>query len=272
MSLYFADQSWPKLESAISRNTLIILPVGTIEEHGHHLPVSTDVVIATEVAKRIGERLKDEIPLLVMPTVWSGYSTKEMTRWPGTIRVRTRVVMDMIFDICASLIEMGFKKIMLIDAHGHHRGLLRVAIREIADKYGIYIAITSPAVMSAERYSQIRRSEVGGSIHGGEWETSLMLYFGQQVDMDKATSEDIMKYHSESIPGDNFVGGKKAFWSTWGVQKSKTGIYGDPTVASAETGEAIMEAILDNYVKFIWEFYSHRGDIPLTEGLTRDDR
>ncbi|NPV54293.1 MAG: creatininase family protein [Firmicutes bacterium] len=255
--MFFAERSWPELKEAIEKNTLIILPVGTIEEHGMHLPVETDAAIAEAVARRIGEALKDEIPLLIMPTVWTGYSAKEMTRWPGTIRVRPRVLTDMLFDVCSSLIEMGFKKIVILDCHGHHSGILNVVAREIADTYGVYMAITAPAAMSAEGYGKIRRSVVGGSIHGGEWETSLMLHLGRNVNMDRATDEDIMRYHSEFLPGDNFVSGKKVFWSTWGVQQSKTGIYGDPTVASKETGEQIMRFIVDNYVKFIREFYAH---------------
>ena len=87
MSVYFADKSWVELQKMIKRNALIIFPVGTIEEHGMHLPVNTDVVIAEEVAGRVAEKLKKKIPLFVMPAIWAGYSAKEMTRWPGTIRV-----------------------------------------------------------------------------------------------------------------------------------------------------------------------------------------
>ena len=259
MSLYFADQSWPQLQEAIENKALILLPVGTIEEHGRHLPVSTDAVIATEVARGLAEALQGELPVLVIPTIWTGYSTKDMARWPGTMRVRTRVLMDLIFDVCASLIEMGFQKIIMLDCHGHHDNVLKTVTREIADAYEVYLAVISPAALSAERYREIRKSEIGGSIHGGEWETSLMLYFNQPVDMSQATNQDIMRYHSEFIPGDNFVGKKGVFWSTWGLQRSQTGIYGDPTVATKETGQAIMEAIIENGVRFAREFYAFQG-------------
>jgi len=257
MSIYFGDQTWPQLQKAIEANTLIILPIGQVEEHGKHLPVSTDTVIAEAVGQRLAEALvSEDLPTLVMPTVWSGYSTKEMTRWPGTMRVRPQVLTDLIYDISSSLIEMGFRKIMILTSHGHHTGILRVVVRQIADSYDVYMALVSPATLSTEQYSQIRRSERGGSIHGGEWETSLMLYLNEPVDMQQATDEDTMRYHSDFIAGDNFVGGQKVFWSTWNVQKSKTGIYGDPTVATAETGQATMEAIIANGVAFAKEFWS----------------
>lgn len=256
MSIYFSDQSWPQLQSAVSQDTLILLPVGTIEEHGPHLPVSTDCAIATHVAAAIAESVRGEIPVLVMPTVWSGYSTKEMSRWPGTIRVQPETLIAMLFDVCSSLVGMGFRKLVVLDCHGHHSGILNVVARKVADAHGVYMALTSPAKMSAEAFRRLRRSPQGGAIHAGEWETSLMLHFGEPVDMAHATADDVMRYHSEFVAGDNFCGQNLVFWSTWGLQRSETGVYGDPTVAAAETGHAILEAIVEKYGRFLREFYA----------------
>lgn len=257
MSLLFADQRWPQLEAAIEANALVILPIGQIEEHGRHLPVSTDATIADAVGLRLAQRLvEDGIQTLVLPAIWTGYSTKDMVRWPGVMRVRPQVFMDLVFDVCSSLIGMGFRKLMLLSCHGHHAGALRVVTRLIADAHDVYMALVSPGALAAERYQQIRRSGRGGSIHAGEYETSLMLHLGQPVDMSEATDEDVMRYHSPFIAGDNFAGGQKVFWSTWGLQKSKTGAYGDPTVATAETGREIMEAMVANGAAFAKEFMS----------------
>lgn len=249
MSIYFLDQSWPKLKEAVKNNVLIIFPIGQTEEHGMHLPVKTDALIAEEVARRIGERLEDKIPLLVMPTVWSGYSMKQVAEWPGTIRLKSETFINMIFDICTSLIDMGFEKIILISAHGNHTGMLRTVVRKIADEYGIYMALTFPVLMAEEEFTKISQAGKGGSCHAGEYETSLMLYLAEElVDMSKVTNKDKLIFSSKFYPD-------KVFWSTWGVQKSKTGIYGDPTVASKETGEKIMQATVNSYVEFIKEFY-----------------
>ena len=256
MSIYFGDLNWPQLQETIEKNTVILIPVGTVEEHGRHLPVSTDAVIASEIARRTAEKVNRELPVLVTPAVWTGYSAKEMGRWPGTIRIRPEVLIDLIYDLLTSLTEMGFKKTVLLDCHGHHSGILNVAVRKVSDAFGVYPAIVSPAALSKEVFAKIRKSETGGAIHGGEWETSLMLYFNQPVNMKEATKEDVMRYHSEFIPGDSFVGGKGVFWSTWGIQKSKTGIYGDPTCASIETGEKCCQAIIKNLSKFLKEYYA----------------
>ena len=251
MSIYFADKKWPELKELIKKDALIILPVGQVEEHGKHLPVKTDTCIAEEVAKRIGESLKDEIPLLIMPAVWSGYSMKSVAKWPGTIRLKQETFINMVFDICSSIIEMGFKKIMIISTHGNHTGALRVVTRNIADAYNIYMALTYPSVMAKEEFLKISKAGPKGSCHSGEYETSLMLYLNENlVDMKNATGQDKIIVSSKFYPD-------KVFLSTWGLQKSKTGIYGDPTKATKETGKKIMQAIINNYQKFIKEFCKH---------------
>jgi len=252
MSIYFSNQPWPKLKEAVKDNALIIFPIGQTEEHGMHLPVKTDAFIAEEVAKRIGERLRDKIPLLVMPTVWSGYSMKSVAEWPGTIRLKPETFINMIFDICASIIEMGFKKIILISGHGNHTGMLRTVVRKIADEYRVYMALTFPVLMAKDEFEKINRAGKGGSCHAGEYETSLMLYLAEElVDTTKVTNKDKLTFFSGFYPD-------KVFWSTWGIQKSKTGIYGDPTVATKETGEKIMQATVNNYMEFIKEFYEFK--------------
>jgi creatinine amidohydrolase len=112
--------------------------------------------------------------------------------------------------------------------------------------------------MSRDEFVAIRKSVQGGAIHGGEWETSLLLHLSPEVvDMSKATNEDIMRYHSDFVAGDTFSGRQRVGWSTWFLQPSKTGTYGDPTVASAETGKIIMDAAVANGVRFLKEYYNH---------------
>lgn len=257
MSLLFRDQTSPMLGEQIKRDALLILPVGTTEEHGPHLPVDTDARIAEACGGALAEELAGKMPVLLMDTLRYGYSMRVMTQWPGTIVVRTRTFMDYVFDVCGSALEMGFRKVALLDCHGHHSGLLSTVNRELCDEFDTAIAILSPARLSAEAFSEVRRSEQGGAIHGGEWETSLVLHISPEVvDMDAAVPEP-MRYHSDFVAGDNFAGSQRVTWSTWYLQESETGIYGDPTVATAETGETIMRAVVGEGTQFLREFYEH---------------
>jgi creatinine amidohydrolase len=220
-----------------------------VEEHGKHLPVVTDALIAEKVAYGAAERVKGKVPVLVMPTVWSGYSTHEVKKWTGTISISLDTFMDMVLEICGSLIDMGFKNIVLINAHGNHPGALEVVVRKVADIYGVYIALTMSHAIAKDRIAPLLKAGPKGSCHGGEYETSLMLYLAEElVQKDKFTGVDVLKIKSEFYPG-------KVFISTWGRQKSKTGIYGDPTVATKETGRKLFEVIVDTYASFLKEYY-----------------
>lgn len=270
MPFLFGENSWPQLQERIAKDPVVLLPVGQIEEHGRHLPVNTDEVIATQSARMVAEAARREgIPVLVMPSIWAGYSSRELAGWPGTIRVRARVVMDVVGDVCRSLIGMGLRKIVIMNAHGHHSALLQLVAREIGDETGVHIVATEIAVMAGETFTKVRKSVPGGAIHGGEFETSLMLYFNQPVNMSEVTDVDIMRYCTAFFPGDSFVSGKKVFWSTWGLQQSQTGIYGDPTVATRETGEITAHGMVSSYMEFLREYYN-RGSLTAGEGRTDD--
>jgi len=260
MSHLFRDQSSEGLREHIAVGSLLMLPVGTTEEHGPHLPVDTDARIAEGYGRRLAEALAGRVPVLLMDTIRYGYSMKVMRQWPGTIVVRSRVFMDMMSDICGSMFEMGFAKLALLDCHGHHRGLLDAVSRDLCDNWNRAIALISPARLSAEEFNRIRKSGPGGAIHGGEWETSLVLHLSPEVvDLSKATARDVMRYRSEFVAGDNFTGSQLVTWSTWYIQPSQDGIYGDPTVASAETGRAVMDAAVERGARFLEEYWRHQG-------------
>ena len=149
-----------------------------------------------------------------MDTIRYGYSMKIMKKWPGTIVVRTRVFMDMVFDICRSVLDMGFTKLALLDCHGHHSGLLNAVSRELCDACDKPVAILSPATLSRDEFNAIRRSPQGGAIHAGEWETSLILHIAPEV-VDLARHQrgyDALP--PEFIAGDNFLGRQRVTWST----------------------------------------------------------
>jgi creatinine amidohydrolase len=256
MAKQFWDLRSDELADAAHEGCLIILPIGQVEQHGPHLPVSTDVDIAVRLAERAADLTAGEVPTLVMPPIWAGFSGRAVARWPGTIRVRTRVVMDLTLDICRSVVEMGFRKLVLVTSHGQHTAMIETVARELADVVGAYAAVVPVAKIAADAVRRHRRSELGGCLHAGEFETSLMLHFGRPVDMSRASAQDRVKHHSRFLPGDAFPpSGGRAYVSTWGMQRSETGAYGDPTVATRETGAAIFEETAAELAAFLREYY-----------------
>ncbi|MCL4418297.1 MAG: creatininase family protein, partial [Actinobacteria bacterium] len=100
MSVKFEDKSWVELKKYIDGNGLILVPIGAIEEHGPHLPVSTDMVIGRELAKAVAENIKDKIPVLVTPDMWQSYNGEFIRKnWPGSLTVSQDTQKAILFDI-----------------------------------------------------------------------------------------------------------------------------------------------------------------------------
>jgi creatinine amidohydrolase len=266
MSLYYHQRTSPEIGEAAGRNTLILLPVGQVEEHGPHLPLECDCIIARETARAVAEQIAGEIPVLVLPTVWTGYTVRQAARWPGLITFREpESMIQMIYDILASLVANAFEKIVIVNAHGNHPAILELACRKIGSDLGVFPAVTYVLGMSKTFGPRVRRSALGGcGGHAGEEETALLLHLAPElVHLERATDEDTVSYHSRFFPGDIYAqipdGVSGIHWSTWGVVRSSTGVYGDPTAATAETGEALFSEIVRNYVDFVREYYAHKG-------------
>lgn len=262
MSIYFTDLKWPEIEKVKEKNPIIILPVGMIEEHGHHLPISTDTDVASYVARTVAEKIKDEIPVLLMPAVWTGYHGRPVSDWPGGIRLEADTLKNLVFDIVASLCRNGFSKILIINGHGQNPAILELVCREIGDKFNVNPILTSVWNMIGKEGARLRKSKQGGMAgHGDELETAFMLAINEDsVDMTKALDESAT-YHNKFVSGDLYPEHemiKGVYWSSWAVQGSQTGILGDATAATKDTGEKLLELMIKNYFDLVTLYYNHK--------------
>ena len=249
-----SEMTWEEAKECVEKNSLVIVPVGAFEEHGPHLPLLTDSIIAEEVAKRVVARLKDEgIPAVVAPTIIFGYESRNVKAFHGTISLRIETFINLVYDCLASLIDHGFKRILVLNAHGQNYGALRVALRRIYEDKGVPVAlIPLCSLLAGEVVRRYRKSEEGGIMHAGELETSLMLVLrGDLVKLEKAVKE-ITESPSEILSRDAFSPGK-VFLTTWSFWKSHEGVLGDPTVASEEFGRKVLDEIVEETVKIARE-------------------
>ena len=254
-SILYNDLRWPELQALAEKGAIILLPIGQTEEHGPHLPVGCDYHISSETAIAVAEKASLELPVLTLPTLWCGYSGKDLFNWPGVISMPPEVVISVIENICLSLGRSGFRKVITMNSHGHHVGIARVAARKVADQSDICVVVTDIWKIANDVVLRVRESEPGGCCHAGEYETSLLLHFGKRVDIEAVHDEPVTPY-SKFVSGDNFGASSKVFWSTWRYQKSRTGTYGSPSTASAEKGKTIFEETVKEYVSLLHELYS----------------
>jgi len=250
-TVLYTEMRWPELKSLAEDDAIVLLPVGQVEEHGPHAPVGTDMIISETTARQVADAAVKEMPILVMPTVWAGYSGQGLFKWPGAISLPTQVVISTIEHIVLSLYRSGFRSVLILNSHGHHEGILRVAARRIADQVKLTLVVSHIWRMAEEAMQAARESEEGGCSHAGEYETSLMLAYGKRVDMDACVDEPV-------LPRSRFVGGDimtrhnaKVFWSTWGHTSSRSGTYGCPSKATRGKGEQVSEATVAAYLELL---------------------
>jgi creatinine amidohydrolase len=246
-SIYYGEQTRLGIAEAIKQNAVVVLPVGTTEEHGAHLPVETDALIARYLGGEIGKAVDGEgIPVLVMQTITFGFSMGAVRRWPGCPNIDTRTFIAYIHSIVDSLVKEGFRKIVLLDCHGNHDCLLRTVMREIADEHNVYIMILAPLALGNKTFDKLKK-DPHGDIHGGEYETSCILHIAPHlVDTSAYTDIDAVRCDTNPLRGPV---------STWGLQETKTGLFGNPCGASAETGKACLDTCVAESARYIKLYY-----------------
>jgi creatinine amidohydrolase len=122
----YAEMSWPECRDAIAAGKVAVLPVATYEDHGYHLPIDTDVLLATEICDRAVARIPGEAVLI--PPVSHGYSPHHMD-FPGTITIGWETFTHYVRDVCTSLVQHGFTRILVVNGHGSNTPLVEMAAR-----------------------------------------------------------------------------------------------------------------------------------------------
>ncbi|MFH0963058.1 MAG: creatininase family protein [Planctomycetota bacterium] len=241
----FSSLRYPDLADLLKYNPLALLPVAQIEEHGPHLPLSADCLITVHVSRAAAEALPNEIPVLLLDLVPYGYSATTMTRWPGTIRISMETFHNYVFELCASLVDMGVRKLAVMSGHGHHNALVELVARRLADEKGIAPVVLFPHALAPDKIRAIAKSGPAGSCHAGEFETSLLLHLAPHlVDLSRAVDNPLRNFPPKGV-----------FWSTWERERTDSGLYGAPCAASAQTGKLFFDAVVSEAAAFLASFY-----------------
>ena len=264
--LEYGHLTWEEVARAARENRVPIVPIGTLEDHGRHLPIDTDVTIAEAICRGAAEQLNDDTVLL--PPIVHGYSPHHMD-FPGTITIGWDTFCRYCTDVTTSLIEHGFDRILLVNGHGSNQNLVEMAARLAMVSHPeslVAAAFYLSGPESARVIADARESERGGMAHACELETSLYLHIAPDaVDMSKAADER------------NYPAGEHAYldWSDgplklmpWWSSFSESGVQGDASKATAEKGKLLFEAAVSEIVAFVGELRSkpipvrrdHHGD------------
>lgn len=241
----WATRSYPEItEVAETDGSILVLPVGSVEQHGHHLPVSTDTILVDEVSNAGVDRVADELPVLTLPPIWAGYSPHHVP-FGGTVTVSFERLRGYIEDVVTSATQYGFDAVLLINGHGGNNALLSTLVNTIGvNNPELEVLGVTYFSLAATFIDEIRESPIGGIAHGGEFETSLMLYLCSEL-VDEDEFETVIRDEPYDHAGrEMFDGGPLSVYRSF-TEYSETGSIGQPELASAEKGEAIFELLGD---------------------------
>src|SRR5438874_1580867 len=182
-AMRLADLTWPQIKQLDFTKTIVLLPTGSIEQHGPHLPLSVDTDIVTAIAERVEARLPERV--LLLPALWTGMSTHHM-HFPGTLDVPQADYIRLIVDLGLSVAAMGAAKCFILNGHGGNDTPLRAALRELKTECPqVRFVFASYWSLASKTLKEVRESELGGMGHACEMETSIMLHLHpQRVQMD----------------------------------------------------------------------------------------
>ena len=237
-----AARTAAEIRSVGQQQGSVVVPVGSVEQHGKHLPVATDTLLADAIARFGARRVSAELPVLLTPPIWSGVSSHHMD-FGGTISLGVETMIAVLSDVAESVLDNGFDAVVFLNGHGGNKSVVGTAVSKIGAAFpdaqilGVtYFDLAAPFI------DDIRDSDSGGMAHGGEFETSLLLHLRPDlVRMQRAEATSLEEPYDRST-SDMFETGPLAVYRSF-LEYSESGAVGDPSLASAEKGENLYERL-----------------------------
>lgn len=217
----------PEFSSGLTKTQTVIIPYGSVEEHGQHLPLDTDTMQAVCVAHRLARR-RD---IFVAPPIHYGVCRSTFNH-PGTLSITTKTLKLLTLDVVAALYRQGLRNFILLSGHagGTHMATLTDAGEEVLKRYDdAKIAVVTEYMLAAESGRHLL--ETPGDAHAGEIETSRILHSHPEL------VKGLSPREFPQFPKGLLVRDKQRFWPG--------GVWGDPAKASAEKGRRIEDLVVD---------------------------
>jgi creatinine amidohydrolase len=242
------DLSGPDIGDVLTADSIVMVPLGAVEQHGPHLPLGTDLIVAEAVARATIEKHGDEHDVWMLPPL--GFTKSNEHAWsPGTIWLSAQTLLSVLDDIGRCIATTPARRVLFLNGHGGNSALLQVANRELRVRHGLKTFLAHPH-MPADQGGSSAEGELGMGIHGGTDETSVMLHLRPDlVDMSKA-----VRRVPEKLAQNKHVrfGGSVPFgWLS--NDFFPEGHIGDPTGATADLGAAMFATAVNTLGEVLGE-------------------
>lgn len=247
------EQSWPAMRQ-MSKQLPVVVPLGSVEQHGHHLPLFVDSIQVSEIARRVEQRLADRI--LMLPTLWLGSSHHHMD-FPGTVSVLPSLYTQIIKSVARSILSAGFRRIFFLNGHGGNEVPAAAALTELVAEdeaandayltFGSWWSVGRDALLS-EKHGM----KTPGLSHACEYETSMILFLRPDL-VKLAEARDNTPIINNRWHNTDAFGSKVGVYRRYN-RFTASGNLGTPSAATAKKGESMTAGVVDDVVAFLTEF------------------
>jgi len=236
------SMNWQELRSSelgsLSRDTLLVVPTASIEQHGPHLPVGTDSYIAEAFASALDREFEGR--LLILPVQRLGCSEHHMA-FPGTLTLQHETFEGVILEVLDSMVRQGFRRFLILNSHGGNQAIGGVIAEKAAHRWpDTQVVFTSWWRVAAERLKNLVEGEFPSVGHACEFETSLMLALHPDLVNMALAVDDGLPPRAKPLQHD-LLSGAAAALAIPMHRLTQHGVYGRPTLAKAEKGRRILQ-------------------------------
>jgi creatinine amidohydrolase len=246
--MLYGELNWTQIPDLADK--VVVVPLGSLEQHGHHLPLLTDTMTGAEIARRAEQALGEAAVFL--PTLYLGASDHHLG-FPGTVSLHNETYSRVISDVLESLIGAGFRRIVLLNAHGGNVGPASAALYEVQmrrrDEMDLWLVLATWYTLAGAQISALEGMTQERLSHACEMETSLVLYLRPELVRLAAARGRTEPFRSRFYGlGASRVVVRKPFHHI-----SQTGALGHPEHATREKGEALLRIGVEQVVACIQE-------------------
>ncbi|MDK2895888.1 MAG: creatinine amidohydrolase [Candidatus Atribacteria bacterium] len=240
--LILTEQAWQEISQKRKEGMVALLPVGSVEQHGYHAPLGTDLFIAESLVEKVS-REKDVIALSPIPVGVSEYHR----HFGGTLWVKPETLKQYVKEICESLSYHGIKKIIIVNGHGGNRGPLGEVARYLRMEGIAYVVVWTWFESAQEEIVKIFGNLP--PLHADEVETSLLMIIKKNL-----VRCEFLKKSAEGSSATWGAFHKGTMISQEVIDFSKSGATGNPERADSEKGERLLEELCSNLISLIQWF------------------
>ena len=252
---YLLEMTWEEFRDLVDEKTVMLVPMGSTELEGPHLPLGVDTIVAEGIA----QRLCGEDGVVIGPTLPVGYS-KWFGPFPGTISLEQETLTEVLSEYCACLFGHGIRRILFLNSHRGNNACIDHVARTLVLQQPVRVAMLSIWKAANDLIAGNDLIAEGTFTHAGEVMTSVILALrpdlvdNSKIQPDIAKSPEGSGFRVKNSLGETEFQGSIQMLYQHIRDVTETGVFGDPTTASAEKGEQVLNLITDYAKAFLREF------------------